>query len=75
MKDIHDAVKELRERLGRPGWLSAIGVGEENGKPIIILYLTTSTRPRLPWLNDEWEGYKVSFFEFGTIAPLGGWME
>ncbi len=75
MKDIHQAVKELRAHLGRPPWLSAIGVGEEAGQPVIILYIATATRPRLPDLDAGWQGYKVSFYDFGSFAPLGGWRE
>ena len=74
MKTIHEAVKDLREHLGRPPWLSAIGVGEKDNQPVIVLYLT-STKPRLPSLEEGWEGYRVIFHEFGSFAPLGGWRE
>jgi hypothetical protein len=75
MKDIQQAVKDLRQYLGRPPWLSAIGVGEEDGQPLIVLYLTVPTKPHLPALDHGWEGYKVAFYEFGSFAPLGGWRE
>jgi hypothetical protein len=73
MKDIQQAVKDLREYLGRPPWLSAIGIGEEGDKPVIVLYLTSPSKPNLPMLEAGWEGYKVVFHEFGSFAPLGGW--
>ncbi len=75
MKTIHEAVKDLREYLGRPPWLSAIGIGEEDHQPVIVLYLTSSAKPRLPSLDAGWEGYKIVFQEFGSFAPLGGWRE
>lgn len=75
MKDIQQAVKELREHLGRPSWLSAIGIGDEDGKDVIVLYLSTPMKPRLPSLDTGWQGYKVAFYEFGSFAPLGGWRE
>jgi hypothetical protein len=72
MIDIQQAVKELRERLGRPPWLSAIGVGSQDNAPMIVLYLTTAQKPDLPFLDNGWQGYQVQFREFGTFAPMGG---
>jgi hypothetical protein len=72
MNDIQQAVKELRERLGRPPWLSAIGVGSQDGEPVIVLYLTSTPKPDLPFLEGGWQGHPVQFREFGSFAPLGG---
>jgi hypothetical protein len=66
------AATSLRARLGRPPWLSAIGVGALDGRPALVLYLTSDWRPRLPFLDGGWEGYPVLFREFGSVAPLGG---
>jgi hypothetical protein len=75
MTEIEQAVKELREQLGRPSWLSAIAVGSQDGRPVIVLYLTSSWKPNLPFLENGWKGYPVVFCEFGSFAPLGGWKE
>jgi hypothetical protein len=75
MKDIQQAVKELRQQLGYPDWLSAIGEGMREGRPVIILYLTETWKPKMPFLKDGWEGYPVVFRENASFAPLGGWKE
>jgi hypothetical protein len=75
MKDIQEAVKDLRGQLGYPDWLSAIGQGLKEGRPAIILYLTGTWKPKLPFLEDGWEGYPVVFREHAAFAPLGGWRE
>ena len=72
MKDIQEAVRDLRERLGYPGWLSAIGLGQKNGRPQIVMYLTGTWKPQMPFLDTEWEGYPVAFRENAAFAPLGG---
>jgi hypothetical protein len=72
MSDIQQAVKDLRERLGRPPWLSAIGVGSQDGAPVIVLYLTSESKPDLTFLEKGWQGCPVQFREFGSFAPLGG---
>lgn len=71
MKDIKQAVNELRETLGYPDWLSAIGHGMREGQPVIILYLNGTWRPRLTFFDEGWLGYPVVTREFGAVAPLG----
>jgi hypothetical protein len=75
MDNVRLAVARLRERLGYPPWLSAIGVGAEEGLPVIVLYLTSDWRPKIPELENAWEGYPIRFREFGSIAPLGALTE
>lgn len=72
MKSIQQAVKDLRERLGYPDWLSAIGQSMRDGQPLIVLYLTATWKPSLPFLDEGWEGYQVVVRENGAVAPLGG---
>jgi len=70
MKDIHQSAKELRIHLGRPSWLSSIGVGSREGQPAIILFLVHPPAVGNP-IPDEWDGYPVIAREFGPLAPLG----
>ena len=46
MITIDQAVQDLREHLGRPSWLSAIGVGCKDDQPAIILYLVFTPKPK-----------------------------
>jgi hypothetical protein len=52
--------------------LSAIGVGSQDGAPVIVLYLTSESKPDLTFLEKGWQGCPVQFREFGSFAPLGG---
>lgn len=72
MKDIQQAIRELREYLGYPSWLSAIGHSVKGGKPQIVVYLTGVWRPSMPFLTNGWEGYPVIVRENASFAPLGG---
>lgn len=71
MMDIHQAAKDLREHLGRPAWLSAIGVGEQDDRPVIVLYLVFKPKRRPAVLDKGWEGFPVVSFDYGTTVPLG----
>jgi hypothetical protein len=71
MTTIDQAVKDLREHLGRPSWLSAIGVGCKDDQPAIILYLVFTPKPKPSFFDDGWEGFPVVPRQFGRVAPLG----
>jgi len=71
MTDIDQAVKDLREHLGRPSWLSAIGVGSIDDRPAIVLYLVFSPKPKPAFFDEGWEGFPIIPRQFGNFAPLG----
>ncbi len=71
MRDVHQAAKDLREFLGRPPWLSAIGIGSQDDRPAIVLYLVYPPKPKPRFLDEGWEGFPVLTREFGSFAPLG----
>ena len=72
MRDIKQAASELQRRFGRPSWLSSIGVGSEDGRPAIIVFVVFPPTVGDP-IPDEWEGYPVVTREFGAFASLGSW--
>lgn len=72
MKDIRQAATDLRVHFGRPSWLSSIGVGSEDGRSAIIVFVVNTPRIGNP-IPDEWEGYPVVMRVFGSFAPLGSW--
>jgi hypothetical protein len=71
MNSIDQAVKDLREHLGRPSWLSSIGVGLKGDQPAIILYLVFTPRPKPAFFDDGWEGFPVVPRQFGSFAKFG----
>jgi hypothetical protein len=72
MKDIRQAARSLRAHLGRPNWLSSVGVGSIDDHPAIFIFLVYTPIFGDP-IPDEWEGFPVVKEEFGPIAPLGSW--
>lgn len=72
MKDIYEAAKDLRIHLGRPSWISSIGIGDHDERPTIIVFLVQTPIHADP-IPDTWEGYPVITREFGPFVPLGSW--
>jgi hypothetical protein len=70
MTGIDQSVKALREHLGRPSGLQAIGVGSKDDRPAIVLYLVFTPKPTPVFFNDRWEGFPVVPRQFGRHAPL-----
>jgi hypothetical protein len=70
MITIDQAVKDLREHLGRPSWLSAIGVGSKDNEPAIVLYLVFTPKPEPAFFEEGWEGFPVVPRQFGNFAPF-----
>lgn len=61
---IRDAYHRFCDHLGRPGWLSSVGIAGDR----IVAYLRLNRHPELP---REWEGYQVETKYFGEFAPIG----
>jgi hypothetical protein len=56
VKTPEEAARTLRESLSRD-WVHAIGVGRRNGKPALMVYVSTKSRAAV--VPSEWEGYEV----------------
>jgi hypothetical protein len=72
MKDIRQAANDLATYLDYPPWLNAVVVGAEDGRPAIIIYLTSYPATPVCVLEEgTWEGYPVVSRFFGSFAPMG----
>ncbi len=68
-----EAVTELIKAIGRPNWISAIGVGGGTEPPSIVVYMRCMPSGGMPdFVKDGWLGHKVITQMFGEFAPLGG---
>ena len=67
--NIREAAKALRAQLGRPEWLTSIGIGQFDGYEALVLYLKNGECPR-HLLVDGFEGFPVVTRVFGEINPL-----
>lgn len=70
-EEAKEAVTRLHQWIGYPPWLTSIGLGERDGKPLIVIYLKTEYRPKLPMLKGGWEGIPVEFKVIGELR-IGG---
>ena len=59
---------ELQTYLNNPTWLNFIGLGEENGKPCIYVYVNKLNIPR-SLIPDVWYNMPVKIKRIGKIRP------
>lgn len=55
-----EAAKSLAEKLRGAPWFTTVGVGEQEGRPVIYLYVKTLNIPTLAFLDNGWNGYRVA---------------
>jgi hypothetical protein len=60
--------RELRER--QTPWLTAVGVGERNGRPCIILYVRRAGASDINLLKRGWKGFPVVIKKSGSPRLL-----
>lgn len=53
------AARLLHARLQGSPWLTAVGAGEHEGAPCIVLYMKTTQGVDLEFLQRGWEGFPV----------------
>lgn len=56
---IEQAAKSLQERYQDAPWLTAVGVGEHEGRACIFVYVKSLDPARLGFLKDGWYGFPV----------------
>jgi hypothetical protein len=70
--DARQAATELRDKLGRPDWLTSIGVGTVAGIESIMLYVVKDSPTALDLAESGWHGIPVVVRTFGAISPIRG---
>lgn len=67
---INEKAEGLRESLGDPPWLVAVGTGDFGGEPVIFVY----AKERVPFsvVPDMWRGVKVWVRQVSDISPADG---
>ena len=70
---VEQAAKLLRSHLQGEPWVAAIGVGEENGAPCIVLYVKTTKRLNLDDVRQGWNGFPVIVRKMGSLRLLSSW--
>lgn len=68
---IRDAALHLGDTLRDRSWFSGVGIAEEMGRPVLMIYLSRRL-PKKPAVEipNVWEDVPVRIQEIGRIAPL-----
>lgn len=71
-RSIQNAISKLRDYFKKPEWLRAIGAGEHEGEPAILVYVNDPSVLVMPKNMQFWEGYRLIFCKFGDFAENCG---
>jgi hypothetical protein len=63
---IEEAAKLLQARLQASPWLTAVGVGDAEGTPCIVLYVKSQKDAKVDFLRDGWKGFPVVVRKMGS---------
>ncbi len=63
---LEEAAKSLRARLEGAPWLTAVGVGADQGVPGIVVCIKNVKAAKLDFLNQGWQSLPVLVRKMGT---------
>lgn len=67
---LRHAAVSLKRELGDRGWLSSVGVAEESGGPVLVIYLSRPVPAKvLGALPRMWEQLPVVVRQMGKLVP------
>jgi hypothetical protein len=68
-KDIKASALRLGKIFQDKPWYSSVGISEENGTPVFIVYLRTAPGKDRSSIPKDWEGYSVRTERIGKLRP------
>jgi hypothetical protein len=69
---LRQAAVSLGRELGDRVWVSSVGVAEQSGHPVLVLYLSRPVQAKaLSMLPSEWEHLPVMVRQMGKLIPAG----
>jgi len=69
---VEKAADRLNSKLNRTPGFVALGVGEEGGRPSLIVYVRSVNSDLARLEREGWEGYQVVIKKTGLPRPLTG---
>ena len=63
------ASTSLSDYLGRPNWLTAVGVTVFESKVVLVVYVCEDFPIEEVQTIEEWEGFYVRWEPMGTVRP------
>jgi hypothetical protein len=67
---VEEAALSLQARFQKRPWFNLIGIGEDGGRPAIVLYVWTLKTPELREFEHGWRGFSVIIRKAGAARPL-----
>lgn len=69
---LRQAAVSLKRELEDRAWLSSVGVAEESGHPVLVIYLSRPVQAKaLGALPSVWEHLPVMVRQMGKLVPAG----
>jgi hypothetical protein len=68
-KDIKASAVRLGKVFHDKPWYSSVGISEENGSPVFIVYLRSAPGKDRNSIPKEWEGCSVRTERIGKLKP------
>lgn len=68
-KDIEASARRFGKVFHDKPWFSSIGISEENGTPVFIVYLRSAPGRDRNSIPKDWEGYSVRTERIGKLRP------
>jgi hypothetical protein len=66
------AARSLGSGLRGRAWLSSVGIGEEDGHPVLVLYLSKQLQAKaIKALPSQWQQLPVKVQHLGKLTPAG----
>jgi len=66
------AARSLGSELSGRAWLSSVGIGEEDGHPVLVLYLSKPLQAKaIEALPSQWQQLPVKVQLLGKLTPAG----
>ena len=68
-EETKQAARRLNSRFSGQPWLSSVGITEEAGRPVLLVYLSKHVSKGQSGLPDVWEGFPVHTQYMGRVRP------
>jgi hypothetical protein len=68
-EQIKDSAIRLEQVIHDKPWFSSVGLSEEYGRPVFIIYLRSAPGPERDSIPKQWEGFSVRTERIGKLRP------
>lgn len=70
IREIHHASESLRSHLAHYRWLTAVGVGQYQDHPCLVVYASRLGQTEKAIIPKSWEGFRVVYRRMAALRPV-----